>query len=78
MEMLLGSVEVPVPSGASDAAAVLAQAAGDRHRLIEQQVDLDGYAQAGLPASTMGRDLDQDPLFFAAALAAGASLRRKG
>ena len=37
-------------------------------------VDLGGYAASGLPASTMGRDLDEDPLFFAAALAAGAAL----
>ena len=45
--------------------------------------DLDDYAAAGLPARTMGRSLDEDPLFFAAPLAAGAALagaalRRKG
>ena len=33
-----------------------------------------GYAASGLPATTMGRSLPQDPLFFAAALAAGAAL----
>jgi hypothetical protein len=41
-------------------------------------VDLPGYAASGLPAKTMGRSLEEDPLFFAAALAAGAALRRKG
>ena len=33
---------------------------------------------SGLPARTMGRGIDEDPLFFAAPLAAGAALRRKG
>ena len=37
----------------------------------------DGYAASGLPARTMGRDLDEDPLFFAAALAAGAPWRAR-
>jgi len=34
-------------------------------------VDLDGYAASGLPATTMGRGIAEDPLFFAAPLAAG-------
>jgi hypothetical protein len=38
------------------------------------EVDLEGYAASGLPARTMGRDLHEDPLFFAAALAAGYAL----
>jgi hypothetical protein len=37
-------------------------------------VDLAAYAAAGLPAHTMGRGLTEDPLFFASALAAGATL----
>ncbi|HWX51854.1 MAG TPA: hypothetical protein VNY34_01095, partial [Solirubrobacteraceae bacterium] len=37
-------------------------------------VDLPAYAAAGLPASTMGRGLTEDPLFFGAALAAGTAL----
>ena len=37
-------------------------------------VDLDGYASSGLPSKTMGRDLDDDQVFFAAALAAGGAL----
>ena len=78
MELLLGGVEVPVPAGEAVAIAVLAGAAGWRHRLRQEAVDLGGYAASGLPARTMGRGLDEDPLFFAAALAAGAALRRKG
>jgi hypothetical protein len=78
MQMLLGGVEVPVPASEPVPIAVLATAAGWRHRLSEEAVDLSGYVASGLPARTMGRDLEEDPLFFAAALAAGAALRRKG
>ncbi len=38
------------------------------------ETDLDGYLASGLPARTMGRTLREDPLFFAAALAAGTAL----
>ena len=58
--------------------AILAGACGWRHRLHEVPVDLAGYAVSGLPARTMGRGIDEDPLFFAAALAAGGALRGKG
>lgn len=78
LELLLGAVEIPVPTNEPVPIAVLAAAAGWRHRLREAPVDLAGYAATGLPARTMGRSLEQDPLFFAAALAAGAALRRKG
>lgn len=78
LELLLGAVEIPVPTGQAVVIAVLAQAAGWRHRLREQAVDLPGYASSGLPSRTMGRDIAEDPLFFAGALAAGAALRRKG
>jgi Protein of unknown function (DUF3866) len=78
MRMLLGSVEVAVPAGEPVATAQLAGAAGWRHRLREAPPDLEGYAASGLPARTMGRDLSEDPLFFAAPLAAGAALRGKG
>lgn len=36
--------------------------------------DLDGYRGSGLPVRTMGRDVTEDPLFFAAALAGGSVL----
>jgi len=78
LELLLGAVEIPVPTNEPVPIAILATAAGWRHRLREAPVDLAGYAASGLPAKTMGRSLEQDPLFFAAALAAGAALRRKG
>jgi Protein of unknown function (DUF3866) len=78
MRMLLAPVEVAVPAGEPVATALLAEAAGWRHKLREAPVDLAGYAATGLPARTMGRDLAEDPLFFAAPLAAGAALRGKG
>jgi hypothetical protein len=45
-----------------------------RHDWRRATVDLPGYAASGLPASTMGRGLAQDPLFFGAALAGGTAL----
>jgi hypothetical protein len=78
IELLLGAVEVPVPAGEAESIAVLSDACGGRHRLREESVDLAGYAASGLPARTMGRGIDDDPLFFAAALAAGGALRGKG
>ena len=50
-----------------------------RHEWRPGEADLDGYAASGLPARTMGRSLEEDPDFFAAALAAGtvlATMRR--
>jgi hypothetical protein len=78
LELLLAGVEVPAPTGEAAAIAALAEACGDRHRLRKAAADLDGYAASGLPATTMGRSLSEDPLFFAAPLAAGAALRREG
>ncbi|CAN5550035.1 DUF3866 family protein [soil metagenome] len=46
----------------------------ERHELRYAAADLDGYLASGLPARTMGRSLEEDPLFFAAALAGGAVL----
>jgi len=45
-----------------------------RHDWRRATVDLPGYAASGLAASTMGRTLAQDPLFFGAALAGGTAL----
>ncbi|HXR30914.1 MAG TPA: DUF3866 family protein [Solirubrobacterales bacterium] len=78
LELLLAPVEVPVPAGSQVAIETLGDALGERHGLREVPADLEGYAAAGLPAKTMGRTLEQDPLFFAAPLAAGAALRGKG
>jgi hypothetical protein len=78
MRMLLAPVEVAVPSGEPVATALLAEAAGWRHKLREAPADLAGYAASKLPAQTMGRGIEEDPLFFAAPLSAGAALRGKG
>ena len=77
MRMLFGAVEVAVPAGNPVVTAQLAEAAAWRHKLQEAPADLAGYGASGLPAHTMGRGIDEDPLFFAAPLAAGASLRRQ-
>jgi len=77
LKMLLGGVEVAVPDGFAEATPELRAACGDRHRFRAVAADLDGYAASGLPRRTMGRDLEEDRLFFAAPLAAGASLRRE-
>jgi hypothetical protein len=74
MQLLLAGVEVPVPSSEPVPIAVLATAAGWRHRLREAPVDLSGYEASGLPTRTMGRTITEDPLFFAAALASGRAL----
>lgn len=67
--LLLGRVTVALPTGAER------QFPDDyRHDLRRVDVDLPGYARSGLPAKTMGRDLREDPEFFAAALAAGTVL----
>jgi hypothetical protein len=45
-----------------------------RHDWRRAAVDLPAYAAAGLPITTMGRGLTEDPLFFGAALAGGTAL----
>jgi hypothetical protein len=44
-------------------------------RLVD--TDLEGYRASGLPARTMGRGLDEDELFFRAALAGGGVLAQE-
>jgi hypothetical protein len=90
LERLLAPVRVPVPeidlagwpTGEEQSEPVAMpsvldalHAAGDaRHDIAVEPVDLGAYSASGLPAKTMGRALDQDPLFFAAPLAAGRAL----
>jgi hypothetical protein len=69
--MLLAPVEIPVPTGNADVTERLTEAAARRHRLREAPADIAGYATSGLPARTMGRSIEEDPLFFEAPLAAG-------
>jgi hypothetical protein len=65
LELLLAPVTVAIPQGASHLVVT------ERHVVKPLSVDLDAYAASGLPSSTMGRHLADDPLFFEAALAAG-------
>jgi hypothetical protein len=65
LDLLLKPVVVAIPAGEAPA--------DERHDWREQPADLDGYAASGLPTRSMGRE---DPLFFAAALAAGRELAR--
>ena len=71
LDLLLASVEVAMPEAHPEAIAALEEACADRHRLKPAPTDLAGYAVSGLPATTMGRELDEDRLFFAAPLSAG-------
>ena len=74
MRLVLAAVDVPLPEGSEDLASVVEEEGRGRHRITTEPVDLDGYLAAGLPARTMGRDLSQDPEFFAGPLAAGSRL----
>ncbi len=71
LELLLAPVSVAAPEGEEEIIAALRLACAGRHRLQSGGFDLGGYAASGLPSHTMGRGIDQDPTFFAAALAAG-------
>lgn len=79
LELLLAGVTVPVPDASegiwpTGARQAIDEACGKRHQAEPHPVDLDGYAASGLPSRTMGRDLEGDEIFFAAALAAGGAL----
>jgi hypothetical protein len=86
LRMLLAPVRVPVPEvddadwpvmgdeGEGTALDRLREACDDRHDVWVRQAPLDEYASSGLPTRTMGRELADDRLFFAAALAAGDAL----
>jgi Protein of unknown function (DUF3866) len=63
LDLLLAPVCVAIPTGEPPA--------DDRHDWRALDADLDGYTASGLPTRSMGRE---DPLFFAAALAAGRAL----
>jgi hypothetical protein len=77
LELLLGGVEVVLPEGEDAVTPQLAPLLGERHTLVREPAALDRYAETGLPARAMGRGPDQDPLFFAAALASGRRLGRR-
>jgi hypothetical protein len=73
LRLLLGGARVPVPAGC-DGLDGLRDACGDRHEIWPREARVDDYAATGLPSRHMGRSLDEDRLFFAAALAAGDGL----
>jgi hypothetical protein len=73
LDLLLAPVDVAIPENEPEIASALEPLG---HRLLAAPADLDGYGASGLPTTTMGRTLSEDPLFFAAPLAAGAVLAR--
>jgi hypothetical protein len=74
MRLVLGAVDVPLPDGSAQLSSVVEEEGRGRHHVTTESVDLDGYLASGLPTRTMGRDLHQDPEFFAGPLAAGSRL----
>jgi hypothetical protein len=85
LRLLLAPVRVPVPevdvsewpteeAERGTSLDRLREACSERHDVWVRPVDLEGYAASGLPVGTMGRELGEDRLFFAAALAAGDAL----
>jgi hypothetical protein len=86
LRLLLAGVRVPVPEidaeewptaegeGESSSLDRLREACADRHDVWVREAALEDYALSGLTTTTMGRELAEDRLFFAAALAAGDAL----
>jgi Protein of unknown function (DUF3866) len=73
LDLLLAPVDIAIPEGEPEVETALKPFV---HPVQQVPVDLDGYAASGLPSTTMGRSLQDDPLFFKAALAAGTHLAR--
>jgi hypothetical protein len=89
---LRGSVRVPVPEiefegwptgdqgpGEVDLPSVLDalhRVCDDRHDVAVEAVDLEAYAASEVAARALERTVEEDPLFFAAPLAAGAALAK--
>jgi len=74
LDLLLAPVDVAVPENQPDIVQVLETS---EHRIHLTPVDLSGYAASALSTRTMGRSLEDDPLFFSAPLAAGTILARR-
>ena len=70
LELMLRTALVAVPAG------VVVSLPGE-HEARAAEVSLDGYANSGLPARTMGRSIEEDDLFFRAALAGGSVLAQE-
>jgi hypothetical protein len=67
LRLLLRPAIVALPDGA-------AEAVPGEHEVRTGAADLAGYRASGLPVRTMGRSIDEDELFFRAALVGGAIL----
>jgi hypothetical protein len=67
LDLLLRPAVVALPPGAE------LEGRAD-HERRHGEADLEGYRRSGLPARTMGRGIDDDELFFRAALAGGTVL----
>jgi hypothetical protein len=84
LRMLLGSVQVPAPirepapwprlNGNDGPLDELRRACGDRHEIRLREAPVEEYAGSGFPSTHMGREIADDRLFFAAALASGDAL----
>jgi hypothetical protein len=74
LNLLLAPVTVAIPEGSPELASQISGASLGLHRVEPVPVELDRYAASGLPTTTMGRSIRDDPLFFEAPLAAGARL----
>jgi hypothetical protein len=79
LELLLDGVELPLPELAGEidmeeVGDLAVRLGAGRHRVTFAPVDLDAFGRSGLPRSSMGRDLEEDPPFFAGPLAAGGRL----
>lgn len=84
LSLCLSPVDVPLPAdaerllgtaaGVGDLAGTITTLGRGGHAVTRVAVDLDGYGESGLPRRTMGRDLKEDPAFFAGPLAAGSHL----
>ena len=75
--MLLGRVRVPAPA-AETAVEELRESCGGEHEIWLREAAVDEFARSGLSARHMGRSIEEDRLFFAAALAAGDGLAAAG
>ncbi len=74
LELLSQKVFVTLPEGFDFGGEL--PSGWQRHEWNRMPADVTGYAGSGLPIETMGRSLEQDPLFFASALAGGEMLWR--
>lgn len=68
LELLLAPAVLALPEGERPPPEA------ERHEPRAAGADLDAYLASGLPARTMGRSLEEDPLFFASAIAGGVVL----